>query len=63
MYKRTGRRDYTHTLEGIWIELKSILSLKTVNKQLDVRISALRLEYTGYSQYEIRNIQLFVYRL
>ena len=43
--------------------LKSVLSLKTVNKQLDVPISALRLGYTGQSRYEIRYIQLFVYHL
>ena len=43
--------------------IKSILSLKTVNKQLNVQISALRLSYTGQSQYEIWYIQLFVYRL
>ena len=43
--------------------LKSVLSLKTVNKQLDVQISALRLSYVGHSQCKIRNIQLFVYRL
>ena len=43
--------------------VKSVLSLKTVNKQLDVPISALRLGYPGQSQYKIRYIQLFVYRL
>ena len=43
--------------------LKSVLPLKTVNKQLDVRISALRLGYAGQSQYKVRYIQLFVYRL
>ena len=43
--------------------LKSVLSLKTVNKQLDVPVSALRLGYAGQSQYGIWYIQLFVYRL
>ena len=37
--------------------LKSVLSLKTVNKQLDVPFSALRLGYAGQSQYEFRNTQ------
>ena len=35
------------------MELKSALSLKTVNKQLGVRISALRLGYASQSQYKI----------
>ena len=33
--------------------LKSVLSLKMVNKQLDVQISALSLGYASQSQYEI----------
>ena len=34
-------------------KLKSVLSLKTVNKQLGERISALRLGYASQSQYKI----------
>ena len=33
----------------LYKSLKSVLSLKSVNKQLDVPISALRLGYTGQS--------------
>ena len=44
-------------------DLKSFFSLKTVNKQLGKRTSALRLGYTGQSQYEIPYTQPIFYEL
>ena len=44
---------WTCKLEINSVLLKSVLCLQTVNKQLGVRISALRLGYAGQSQYKI----------